>query len=70
LRSREKVRASSGIENAKKKFKGYFPAEAGAIDRYFDMVQSVCNRTPSLNLHANTIAPPTLTKIMSRLTRS
>lgn len=50
----------SGVENAKKKFKGYFPAEAGAIDRYFDMVQSVCNRTPSLNLHANSIAPPNL----------
>jgi len=50
----------SGIENIKKQFKGYFPAEAGAIDHYFDKVQSVCNRTPSLNLHANTIAPPSL----------
>jgi phytoene dehydrogenase-like protein len=50
----------SGIENIKKQFKGYFPAEAGAIDRYFDKVQSVCTRTPSLNLHANTIAPPSL----------
>ena len=50
----------SGIENIKKQFKGYFPAEAGAIDRYFDKVQSVCGRTPSLNVHANTIAPPSL----------
>ena len=50
----------SGIENIKKQFKGYFPAEADAIERYFDKVQSVCNRTPSLNLHANTIAPPSL----------
>jgi all-trans-retinol 13,14-reductase len=50
----------SGIENIKRQFKGYFPADAGAIDRYFAKVQSVCDRTPSLNLHANTIAPPSL----------
>jgi phytoene dehydrogenase-like protein len=50
----------SGVENIKKQFKGYFPAETGAIDRYFEMVQSVCARTPSLNLQANTIAPPNL----------
>jgi len=50
----------SGLANIKKQFKGYFPAEADAIDRYFDKVQSVCDRTPSLNLHANTIAPPSL----------
>ncbi len=50
----------TGIENIKKKFKGYFPADADAIERYFDKVQSVCNRTPSLNIHANTIAPPSL----------
>ncbi len=50
----------SGVENIKKKFKEYFPAEAGALDRYFDKVQSVCARTPSLNLYANTIAPPNL----------
>ncbi len=50
----------SGVENIKRQFKGYFPAEAVAIDRYFDKVQSVCARTPSLNIHANTIAPPSL----------
>ncbi|TAL25909.1 MAG: NAD(P)/FAD-dependent oxidoreductase [Nitrospirae bacterium] len=49
-----------GIENIKKKFGEYFPSEAGAIERYFDKVKSVCSRTPSLNLHANTIAPPSL----------
>ncbi|NVN91079.1 MAG: NAD(P)/FAD-dependent oxidoreductase [Desulfuromonadales bacterium] len=50
----------SGIENITKAFKGYFPAEAGAIDRYFHLVQSVCLRTPSLNLRENVIAPPNL----------
>jgi phytoene dehydrogenase-like protein len=50
----------SGLLNIKKQFKGYFPAEADAIDRYFDKVQSVCDRTPSLSLHANIIAPPNL----------
>jgi all-trans-retinol 13,14-reductase len=50
----------TGVENIKKQLKGYFPGEAGAIDRYFDMVQSVCQRTPSLNIHENVIAPPSL----------
>lgn len=50
----------SGIENVTKAFKSYFPTEAGAIDRYFQMVQSVCQRTPSLNLRENVIAPPNL----------
>jgi phytoene dehydrogenase-like protein len=49
-----------GIENTKNAFKGYFPAEAGAIERYFQMVQSVCLRTPSLNIRENMIAPPNL----------
>ncbi len=49
-----------GIEKIKDKFKGYFPKEAKAIDKYFDMVQSVCKRTPSLNLHTYTFAPPRL----------
>ncbi len=50
----------SGIESIKKTFKGYFPAEAQAIDKYFEMVQSVCARTPSLNLRENVIGPPNL----------
>lgn len=50
----------SGIETITKAFKSYFPAEAGAIDRYFHLVQSVCQRTPSLNLRENVIAPPNL----------
>ncbi|MFA7403132.1 MAG: FAD-dependent oxidoreductase [Pelobacteraceae bacterium] len=49
-----------GIETIKKTFKGYFPAESQAIDSYFELVQSVCTRTPSLNLRENVIAPPTL----------
>jgi all-trans-retinol 13,14-reductase len=50
----------SGIENIKKKLTDYFPGEAGAIKRYFDKVQSVCRRTPALNIHDNTITPPNL----------
>lgn len=50
----------SGIENIAKRFAGYFPGEAQAIKRYFEKVQSVCQRTPALNIHDNTIAPPNL----------
>lgn len=39
-----------GIGNIKNKFKGYFPVETIAIDRYFDKVQYVCERTPTMNL--------------------
>jgi len=46
----------SGIEFIKPQLKGYFPEETTAIDRYFEMVLSVCSRTPSLNLHENEIA--------------
>lgn len=49
-----------GIDNIKRRFKEYFPAEAGAIDAYFARVKSVCDRTPSLNLRDNNFAPPTL----------
>ena len=49
-----------GLENARKKFSDYFPSEAGAINRYFQMVQSVCQRTPSLNIRENVVAPPNL----------
>jgi phytoene dehydrogenase-like protein len=49
-----------GMDNITRAFKGYFPAQAGAIDRYFQLVRSVCQRTPSLNLRENVIAPPNL----------
>ncbi len=50
----------NGVENITERFKGYFPTEIQAIDRYFEKIQSVCARTPSLNLRENVIAPPTL----------
>ncbi len=50
----------SGIENIKRQFKGYFPGEANAIDRYFEKVLSVCQRSPSLNIHENNITFPNL----------
>jgi all-trans-retinol 13,14-reductase len=50
----------SGIENIKRQFKGYFPGEANAIDRYFEKILSVCQRSPSLNIHENNITFPNL----------
>jgi phytoene dehydrogenase-like protein len=50
----------SGVDNIRKQFESYFPGDAAAIDRYFEMVLSVCSRTPSLNLHDNEIALPNL----------
>jgi len=49
-----------GFANVKARFREYFPSESTAIDAYFDAVQSVCSRTPSLNIHDNLIAPPNL----------
>jgi all-trans-retinol 13,14-reductase len=49
-----------GIERIKDKLKGYFPKESTAIDKYFYMLQSVCERTPSLDLRRYTFAPPQL----------
>ncbi len=49
-----------GVDNIKRAFKGYFPSQTGAIERYFQLVRSVCERTPSLNLRENLIAPPNL----------
>jgi phytoene dehydrogenase-like protein len=51
---------ASGIENIKRQFKGYFPGETNAIDRYFEKVLSVCQRSPSLNIHDNNITFPNL----------
>jgi len=50
----------TGIAKIRKQFKQDFPGDASAVDRYFDMVESVCSRTPSLNLHSNVVAPPLL----------
>lgn len=50
----------NGIENIKKQLKGYFPADSTGIDRYFEKIQSVCARTPALNIQNNTITPPNL----------
>lgn len=49
-----------GLDKVKTRFKDYFPGEAHAIDRYFELVTSVCRRTPSMNIHENLIAPPNL----------
>lgn len=49
-----------GIENIKKRFKGYFPGEQSSLDRYFEKIVSVCQRSPSLNIHENNITFPNL----------
>jgi len=66
-----------GIENVKERFKGYFPSEAAAIDRYLGMVTSVCSRTPSMSIQDNLISPPNLAEdfisldaVLKGLTRS
>jgi len=41
----------SGVESIKKQLKSYFPGDAHAIDRYFEMTSSVCSRTPSLHIN-------------------
>jgi all-trans-retinol 13,14-reductase len=46
----------TGIEAIKRQLKSDFPGETSAIDRYFDLILSVCSRTPSLNIHENEIA--------------
>lgn len=50
----------AGIPNIKKRFNEYFPGEASAIERYFDLAASVCARTPSMNFQMNMVAPPML----------
>lgn len=40
----------AGIERIRAQFKRYFPTEAAGIDRYLSMIQSVCQRTPSMDL--------------------
>lgn len=49
-----------GLSSARMKFKADFPSEASAIDAYFAKIASVCDRTPSMNIQENLIAPPNL----------
>jgi phytoene dehydrogenase-like protein len=39
-----------GKDRMRARMKDYFPDEARGIDRYFDKVEDVCKRTPSMNL--------------------
>jgi len=39
-----------GFRRMRERFKGYFPSEAAAIDKYFDRVLKVCAETPSMDL--------------------
>ena len=57
--------------------KEYFPADARAIDRYFEMVESVCRRTAGMDLRRISFLPPfldedyvTLTEVLDRLTEN
>jgi phytoene dehydrogenase-like protein len=44
-----------GINNIKMRLKSYFPRETAAVDSYFDKVENVCARTPSMNLRSFSI---------------
>ena len=66
-----------GIGNIKNKFKGYFPAEAIAIDRYFEKIRQVCERTPTMNLRTLKLQQNflnedfiTLEEVLNALTRT
>lgn len=65
----------TGIDNISDKMKEYFPKEKNAIDRYFEMVQSVCSQTISMDLRklsfsANSIDEDyiSLTDVLDQLT--
>lgn len=49
-----------GLQAARDKFRADFSSEVSAIDAYFDRITSVCDRTPSMNIQENLIAPPNL----------
>jgi all-trans-retinol 13,14-reductase len=46
-----------GYEATIARVKEYFPDEAGAVDRYFEMVKSVCLRTVGMDLRNVTLSP-------------
>ena len=47
----------AGYQAAIARMKEYFPSEARAIDRYFEMVESVCLRTGGMDLRNLTVSP-------------
>ena len=65
----------TGYQATIARIKDYFPADAHAIDRYFEMVESVCLRTVGMNLRKVTLSPAfldedhvTLDEVLNRLT--
>ena len=65
----------TGYQATIAKMKQYFPSEAAAIDRYFEMVASVCLRTVGMDLHKITLSPGlldedhvSLEEVLNRLT--
>ena len=46
-----------GFRKMRERFKGYFPSEAAAIDKYFDKVLQVCAETPSMDLRESLAEP-------------
>lgn len=57
--------------------KEYFPADARAIGRYFEMVESVCHRTARMDLRKTSLFPAfldedylTLTEVLDKLTEN
>lgn len=49
-----------GMPRVRARFKDFFPGERGAIDRYFDRVQKVCDSTSTMNLDRIGLSPDVL----------
>jgi phytoene dehydrogenase-like protein len=47
----------TGYQATIARMKEYFPSDAGAIDRYFEMVKSVCQRTVGMDLRKIDLSP-------------
>jgi len=49
-----------GMAAVRARFKDYFPGERSAVDRYFDRVQSVCDRTSTMDVSRLSVSPDVL----------
>ena len=68
---------ATGYQESIARLKEYFSADTRAIDRYFEMVESVCRRTAGMDLRKTSLFPPfldedyvTLTEALDRLTEN
>ena len=65
----------AGCRAAVARLKEYFPADARAVEQYFEMIESVCRRTAAMDLRRTSFFPSfldedyvTLSQVLDRLT--